>query len=395
MKRLLCVFMTMLTILITGCWSSREVNTLAIIISMGIEKTENGYLVSEQILNARAIASDKATMESPIVIYSAEGKDLAEITRSFTAQLSRKLHNAHLRMVVFGEDVAKEGIQNILDYFARNYEFRTDFYLVVAKNATAKEVLSILTPIEVIPGLDLYNSLKMAAKEWAPIKSVRIVELINSIIADGKNPVLTGIEVSDGQISPKSTDVLQQSGGYQLLKYTCLGAFNNDKLVGWLDEDESKGYNYLAGNVKSTIEYAYFDDVKITFNIISAKSKTKVYLLDGKPAIEVDIKIKHNIENVAGELDVSSEENKKVLNEILANKIKFLCEKTLDKAQNELRTDIFGFGEAIHRKYPKVWEEYKKNWDNEFPDLPLDIKVEAEINQLGQIKKPLFLKEKE
>ena len=396
LKRLLFILIILSTIFLTGCWSSHEVNTLAIAVCIGIDKTENGYLVTEQVLNPRVMASKKATAESPVVIYTAEGNDLAEIVRRFTTQSSRILYNADLRMVVIGEDVAKDGIQNILDYFLRNYEYRTDFYFVIAKNSTANEVLGTLTPIELVPGFSMYISLKMSEEKWAAIKSIRIIELVNSIIADGDNPVLTGIEISQDEISPESTDILKQSGEYKKLKYTGLGAFNKDKLVGWLDEDESKGYNYITDNVKNTIEHADYDSkVKITYEIINAKSRTKVYFLENKPAIEVKIKTKCNIEIVEGEFDVSAEENKQVLNELLASKVKLLCEKALNKAQKELKTDIFGFGEAIQRKYPKTWKKLKDDWNDKFTDLPVNITVEAETNQLGQIKKPLFMKERE
>jgi spore germination protein KC len=396
LKRLLFILIILSAIFLTGCWSSREVNTLAIAVCMGIDKTENGYLVTEQVLNPRVMASKKATAESPVVIYTAEGNDLAETVRRFTTQSSRILYNADLRMVVFGEDVAKDGIQNILDYFLRNYEYRTDFYFVIAKNSTANEVLGTLTPIELVPGFSMYISLKMSEEKWAAMKSIRIIELVNSIIADGDNPVLTGIEISQDEISPKSTDILKQSGEYKKLKYTGLGAFNKDKLAGWLDEDESKGYNYITDNVKNTIEYADYDSkVKITYEILNAKSRTKVYFLENKPAIEVKIKTKCNIGIVEGEFDVSAEENKQVLNKLLASKVKLLCEKALNKAQKELKTDIFGFGEAIHRKYPKTWEKLKDDWNDKFTDLPVNITVEAETNQLGQITKPLFMKEKE
>ena len=396
LKRLLFILIILSTIFLTGCWSSREINTLAIAVCIGIDKTENGYLVTEQVLNPRAIASKKATAESPVVIYTAEGNDLAEITRRFTTQSSRILYNGDLRMVVFGEDVAKDGIQNILDYFLRNYEYRTDFYFVIAKNSTANEVLGILTPIETVPGFSMYISLKMSEEKWAAMKSIRIIELVNSIIADGDNPVLTGIEISQDEISPKSTDILKQSGEYKKLNFTGLGAFNKDKIVGWLDEDESKGYNYITDNVKNTIEHADYDSkVKITYEIINAKSRTKVYFLENKPAIEVKIKTKCNIEIVEGEFDVSAEENKQVLNKLLASKVKLFCEKALNKAQKELKTDIFGFGEAIHRKYPKVWEKFKDDWNDKFPDLPVNITVEVNTNHLGQITKPFFMKEKE
>lgn len=61
----------------------------------------------------------------------------------------------------------------------------------------------------------MYISLKMSEEKWAAMKSVRIIELVNSIIADGDNSVLTGIEISQDEISPKSTDMLKQSGEYK------------------------------------------------------------------------------------------------------------------------------------------------------------------------------------
>ncbi len=362
LKRLLLIILVCQILLLSGCWSSHEVNTLGITVCIGIDKTENGYLVSMQILNPATIASDKSAKESPIVIYSVEVNNMAQITGKIMLQLSRKINNAHLRLVVFGEDVAKEGIENILDYLARNHEFRTDYYFAVAKNSTAKEILGILTPIETVPGVDVYNSIKISEEEWASVKSMRIIELINSIMADGKNPVLTGIEIDkNNRVDSNTTEVLERTDGYSLLKLSDSGAFNKDKLVGWLDEDESKGYNYITGNVKRTVEDAQIDEAKITSAIMKAKSDTKVYLSENEPFIEVKIRIEQNIVSIEGKFEISSKEQKRLLDEMFAVEIKSLCEKALNKAQKELKTDIFGFGEIIHRKYPKMWEKMKDN----------------------------------
>ena len=72
-----------------------------------------------------------------------------------------------------------------------------------------------------------------------------------------------------------------------------------------------------------------------------------------------------------------------------------MCMKAVNMAQNELKTDIFGFGEAIHRRYPRLWEKIKDDWDDEFVRLPVNITVKFETDKLGQITKPFFIKEKE
>lgn len=399
LKRLLVLLIILPAFSLTGCWSSHEVNTLAIAIGIGIDRTKNGYLVTMQILNSKAIASKKGTEESPVIVFAEEGKDFNEIMRRVTTKTPRRIVNSHLRMVVFGEAVAKDGIKDILDYFARGHEFRTDFFFVVAKGTTANKILSILTPFETVPGIKMYESLKTSEDLWAPTKSIRIIELINSILADGNNPVLTGVDISneitDSNMPTTSTDALKESQIRSRTNYFGLGVFNKDKLVGWLNENESKGYNYITGNIKSTVGYAeYGKNIKITYEVTSETSKMKASLVDGKPIMNVEIKLITNISAVEGEFDVSKKENEKVLSELASQKTKLMCEKTVAKAQNELRTDIFGFGEAIHRAYPKVWRTMKDNWNNEFTNLPVIITVDVKINQLGQITTPLFIKEK-
>jgi len=396
LKEISAILIILPIIFLTGCWSSREINTLAIAVCIGIDKVGDDYLLTQQIINPKTIASKKPTTEAPVILYSATGKDIFEALRKLTSECPRKIYASHLRMVILGEEVAKEGLQNFLDFFARDHEFRTDFYFVVAKGTTANNVLSTLTPIESIPGIEMYDSLKASEKSWAPSKAVRIIELINTIISDGKNPVLTGIELTDGENKSNSTDALKKSNQIKKPRYTGLGAFKKDKLVGWLDEEESKAYNYILGNVKSTVGYTnYGKDVKITFEVTNAKSAMEASLINGKPAIDVEISVKQNFGSVKGNFDVSKEENKKILNELSEKKIKSMCEKVVKKAQSELKTDIFGFGEVIHRKYPKQWKKMKDDWNVKFQDLPVNITVKIKTEKLGQITKSFFIKENE
>ena len=70
-----------------------------------------------------------------------------------------------------------------------------------------------------------------------------------------------------------------------------------------------------------------------------------------------------------------------------------LAIKRLDKAQHELKTDIFGFGEHIHRKYPKVWNELKDDWDTEFEKLQVNFIFDTKIKDVGLILKSIINEE--
>ncbi len=49
-----------------------------------------------------------------------------------------------------------------------------------------------------------------------------------------------------------------------------------------------------------------------------------------------------------------------------SKEIETYIKNTVSKVQNEFESDIFGFGSAFHRKYPKEWHKVKHNWNDIF-----------------------------
>ncbi len=295
-------------------------------------------------------------------------------------------------MVVLSEEIAKEGIEGLLDFFLRDHEFRTDFYFAVAKGATANEVLKCLTSLESVSGMEMYDSIKASEKAWAPTKAVKIMELTSKLVSDGVNPVLSTVEIVQEEDKSDSIDILKKSVASKL-KFFGLCAFKKDKFEGYLTENDSKGFNYITGNVKNTVGHIELDEKnKITFEVIEAKSKMKAYMLKGKPAVNVSIKLTVNIAAEVGKYDVSTEKNSEKLNSLVEEKIKKNCEYSIKNTQENLQTDIFGFGEEIHRTYPKLWKKIKNNWNNEFVNLPVSVTVKSKVNGLGETTKSIFTK---
>ena len=398
MIKRLCSVLILVTIVIvslTGCWSGKEIDTLAVAVCTGIDKVEGGYVLTQQVIDPKSVTAE-SKVESPVIVYSDFGRDLFEIKRKLTNQSPRKVYSSHLRMVVLGEDIAKSGIRDIIDFFSRGHEFRTDFYFVIAKGTTAQNLLGVLTPLETIPGMELYDSLDTSQQNWASVKKTRIIELINSIDQEGINPVITGLELIERTENVSSTWDLSKAVQIKNLKYNDLGAFKDDKLVGWLSEEESKGYNYIVGYVKSTVEHVHYDkNVKIALEVIKASSAIKVFMDKDEPVIEVTIKTLQDVETVEGQFDVADTGNKEIINKLSEDSIKQICNKSIERAQNELKSDIFGFGEAIHRQYPKLWDKIKHDWNNYFQKVKVNLKVYVKLRNLGQIQKTMFMEEKD
>lgn len=387
---LLCVLMSFI-ILLTGCWNARELNSLSIATAIGIDKSKDEYLVTIQLMNPGEMIGEKTTTRAPVTTYQITGKNVFEAVRKLTKETPRKIYFAHLRLIVLGEELAKDGVGKVLDFFSRDHELRTDVYIGIAKNIDAEKVLNVLTPLEKIPMYKIQVSLERAQEAWGSTYPIHVDELISNLVSEGKNPVLTGIEViGDSKIGSSLSNV-ENVKSSTIVKTSNIGVLEKDRLIGWLSETESIGYNYIMDEIKSTLVTLPFEDGNIGIELIKTKSKIKGKVENGKPKIEVKLWVEGNVGDVGCKVDLSKAKNIYKLEEQLEKKIKRDMETVVEKVQKDFKSDIFGFGEVIRRADPKTWKELKNNWDTtEFVDLPVNIQVTAKIPRLGTVSKSFF-----
>lgn len=373
--------------LLTGCWSRREIKELSIASAVGIDKSEEGYLITVQLINPGEISAKATSTRTAVTTYRASGETIFEALRRLTLETPRKVYLAHIRLLIFGEDFAKDGIGKALDLFFRDHEIRTDFYIMVTRKSKAEKLLNILTPVEKISANKIYSSLEMSSKAWAPTKTVQLDELISSLISEGRNPVLTGVFIKGNPEIGMDIRNVEKVDAPTTVQIGNIAAFKNDKLVGWLNEPESKGLNYIEGNVSNTVfNVACSEEEKLTVELTGTKVKVKGKVENEEPKIDIKLWAEANVADVECEIDLSKLKNIYKLEQKVAEKIKKVMEMAVEKSQNDFKSDIFGFGEAIHRADPKAWMELKKDWDKEFEDLEVNINVTAKIRRAGEIK---------
>lgn len=388
---LLCI------VLLTGCWNRRELNELALVVAMSIDKSEDEYLVTVQVVDPGEVAAKAGSggSRTPVTIYSGKGKHLFEAVRRMTTITPRKLYFSHLQMFIVSEDVAKEGINNILDFLTRDSEFREDFYIVVSKDIEAQYILQNVTSIEKIPANKLHSSLETSQRAWAPTVKVQMDDLISSLTSDGKNPVLTGITLTGDNQKGQTLANVERINPFARLKYSNIAVFNKDQMVGWLNEKESKGYNYITNNVKNTIgSIPCSEEDELVIEIIRSKAKVKGKVENGKPKIDISVYTEANVGEVACKIDLTKPQSIKELEKKGHEVLEDILMSAVNRAK-DLEVDIFGFGEVIHRTDPKAWKSLKKDWNQEFVKLPITVHSELKIRRTGTLNQSFIEKEKE
>jgi spore germination protein KC len=121
---------------------------------------------------------------------------------------------------------------------------------------------------------------------------------------------------------------------------------------------------------------------------------TKVKPLVKKDEIIFQVEIKGTGELIGAApetIDITKESDIKKMENMINQEVEHRCRSAVIKAQ-ELRSDVFGFGDKIHRTQPEVWREIENRWEEIFPYVEVDITADFSVEHSGLIGKSLEIR---
>ena len=385
-KNLILILIIIMGTILIGCWSRRELDTIAIISAMGIDKSEEeGKLsVAFQIIKPSelqgAIPSGAGSASSKGVwVLTSTGYTIIDAARNATMQSDRKLFFPQNKIVVIGEELAREGITPLIDFLNRDPEPRRTSWLLIAKGK-AHDIISAKHEQVNIPAEAIENMIKSSSATSMAIQ-VNINEFLKNLASPTSDPIACRIEM-----------IQDHQNKNQKMRLTGASVFRKDKLVGFLDEHETRGLNWILGKVVSGIilvKSPKDENEDVALEIIRASSKIIPEISDDQIKITIEIKEEGNLAEQLPDIDLTNTKMFKELEQRKAQVIKNEVQSVLEKAQKEWGADIFGFGDAVHRKYPKEWKTLQTKWRDVFPTINVEIKVDARLRDTGLSSAPV------
>lgn len=368
---------------ITGCWNYNELNTLAITTAMGIDKKGDDYEVSILIANAKNKQASSDSANSQNIVYTAKGKTISEALKNIELKNPRKTYIGHLSSLIISEKVAKEGLINSLDLFLRNSESIKRFYVIIARNVKAKDILKIISPLEAFPAQTITNNIKSSSETQAVSIKVLYSDFIDTLIKKGIEPTLPTITI-EGDIKDGSKNSnLEKSEPDSYIKLGTVAAFKKDKLIDYASLDESRAINILLNKTDTTVIKYKCENNYINIEITEIKSDINI---DN----EVKINIKANGEIVENSCDINLNDPKEIENieKDFNKKIKSLVNKGINFAQKKASSDIFGIGNMLYKNNPKKFNNIK-DWNKYFSNLKIKVNVDTNVITKGSSRKSL------
>ena len=180
MKRI--KFLILLLPLLSGCYNYRELNELGITTAVSIDYKDNNFYVIAEVINPIKQQDASSSNNSPFVNYNSSSSSLQDAFRKVVLESPRQLYAAQLEIIVLSEEVVNNHLEEVLEYFARDPESRTEIKIIVAKTEDSTKAITLQTLLTSLSSSNIINSLDLQSKVLGMSYPVTLNELLNMYI---------------------------------------------------------------------------------------------------------------------------------------------------------------------------------------------------------------------
>ncbi|WP_436371302.1 Ger(x)C family spore germination protein [Cytobacillus sp. BC1816] len=371
---------------LSGCWSSKEIEELGLIIGTAIDLDNEGefedrqsgidngnvFKLTNQLITAETANNATNGGQSQVRAYkniTETGEAVLPALRNMILRIDKRAFGEHAKVIIIGEEIARGyNLEQVLDFFRREQEMRSSTLIVIAKGSASKTLESAEpTVIPAIQLVEMIQGKERSTKILTPMPIAKMEGQLNSgnsfliqtVSTENNDRKLTGAAMIDG---------------------------NTKTLRAFLNDTETEGVTWIKGKGKGGLVRSYDeeDSQPIVYESLSMKSKIK-------PSVKGDsisFTVKIETEGRIGEhWDISGKafdsKYMKKAEKATEKEIERLVKNVLEKTQEEYKMDVLGFGRSLQISHPQVWKKVKNNWDETFSDIPVEFSINVSIKEMG------------
>jgi spore germination protein KC len=396
----------LMMILLTGCFGSVEVDDWAYAYTVGLEKGVSDkmrFTIQIPTLKGGEGKSGGTQSDGDEYTYiSIDAPSAFAGANMINTSLSRKVNFMHAKLFVVSEDLAREGIGEILNAFLRFGQIRRITQLVIVRESAR----DFIRDNKLIVGKSLpkiEEEIMNQEENTGFIDNISIGEFMAQtklLTMQASAPLAMINDFSNQKDKGQSPSGFKTPGDYYAgelsrtggdkTEYIGTAVFDGDKMVGELNGDETRMMLIASGEFQRAfipIEDPLEKDKPETFDVRQQKVPDISISFNGdKPVINLKVFLEGDLIALRSKINYESTELKPVLEKAFEHYIKTELDKTIDKCK-KLNCDIFAFGREAVRNFSTIqeWESY--NWKSHFKDAKVKAEVQFIIRRTGTLIK--------
>lgn len=380
MKRI--KFLILLLPLLSGCYNYRELNELGITTAVSIDYKDNNFYVIAEVINPIKQQDASSSNNSPFVNYNSSSSSLQDAFRKVVLESPRQLYAAQLEIIVLSEEVVNNHLEEVLEYFARDPEARTEIKMIVAKTEDSTKAITLQTLLTSLSSSNIIKSLDLQSKVLGMDYPVTLNELLNMYIDPYLEVVLPSMTLYGNYEIGDEKENITTSSPKAIVKIDGSTITKDNKILGYLDLEESKILNLINGKLKETIIKMNYYDGYIIFEPNRIKVSRELDIKNN--IIKINISGYSKTKEIQSNINLKDPKEVKKLNKALNMELEKKITDTFNSIREKYDTDVFGFQELYYRTNYKYFKENCTNWyEDIYPKIKLEVKANVRLYEKG------------
>lgn len=375
MKRVL-MLLSMLSLLLSGCWDNKEVQDINYITALGIDYKDNKYIIYVQMLDFATIAkqeSSKPTEKAPIWVGRGTGTTLTEALIDLYTSSQQRVSWGHVTALVLTESVLQpKQLSQVFDLTNRSQEIRYTKWLYGTKDKM-EDLFTVSPFFQLSPLHSLLHEPRESYVQFSFIRPIQFVNFIRLYREKAATVILPSLHISTQNWSEnlKQHPILEVNGGF-LIK--------NKELMGWLKRSDLLGTRWLASaNTHAAVIVKTDGEAIGSIRLENPHSSIEVIRRPNDALYRIKLNVTGTVQTMYKTVGI--------------NEMKRLTEETLRKEMHNtfhkaalIHADPYELCLQLYRTDPKLWKklvEQKKEINDE---TPLELEVDVNLRYWGQRK---------
>ncbi|WP_286230780.1 Ger(x)C family spore germination protein [Neobacillus mesonae] len=360
---------------LTGCWDQRLLKEQKLISLIGYDMISGGEIISSTAYPIRkggVTTGSQSTPSSQSTIMTTHGKTAQDSLLHADLMISERIDISKAQVILFGEKIAKVGLYQVIDHIYRNPKGALGAKVAIIEGSTVDAVNLKQEEADIIGRY--YGEFLKSGVATGFFTDYNIQSVCPLLLKHTKDPLLPLLRIQPTQNRAVTVG---------------MAMFNNEKMTGKLNIDESKMFTLLDGYKKQKVSFLvrtkkHYKNMQknyVVIEVLGTKPKTKLNIENKSITVDLPLKLHYRIiEYPKNHLTTPMLLDE--LNKAIKENLTQLAQQTITKMQ-EANCDGFGIEEQIKVHHNKLWEQKYKN--TALKNIPIKPHLQFELTNSGII----------
>ena len=391
----------------SASYNSQNIDRLDYIIAIGIDKSpDNTNLqVSFEFTDLGAFSESDSEQGSKPIIDTVIAPSIPESINLMNAYAGKQVNLSHCKVVVFSEDVARDGILEEVTYLMNSPQIRPTTNIIIASDKAKDYIENSTSSLEGI--LTKYYDLFPTSAEYTGYTSnILLSRFYQNLTSDESGAIAilgtkskSAKKNSSSQEEDTSNSTKQEVSNNTSLESIATGenivegdrgteniglaVFNKDKYIGNLSAIETLCYTLIeeeVDNFSVCIDHPTNPDKKIDVSVSSLEpNNVKVDISKDNPIITIKLNLTAKALTGQNSLDFSDKDTLNSVNSALKEFLTSKMKNFLYKTSKEYGCDINGFYRLVKQKFLTIPEYDNYNWEEMYKKADFNVEIDSDV----------------